>query len=109
MLKGLRKRSGGRYTLISILLILGMLYGYRFMVGGKQGEYPAQIYYNNQKYVYAETVKESSLKFVRKYGKTYEGYVLLLKRAESKKEQPEAVYIYVSWQSYRMYQPALNR
>jgi hypothetical protein len=104
MLKSLRKRSGDRYTLISILLILAMLYGYRFAAGEKQGDYPGEVYYNNQKYDYTETVKESSLKFTRKYGKSYEGYMLLVKRTESKKEQPEAVYIYASWRAYRKYQ-----
>ncbi len=104
MLKNLRGRSGNRYTLISILLIIVMLYGYRFISGGASGDYPPYVYYNNQKYEYTETVKESSLKFVRKYGKNYEGYVLLVKRAESKMEQPEAVYIYASWKNYYKYQ-----
>lgn len=105
MLRRLSKRSGNRYTLISIVLILLMLYLFKITLGGTEGDYPQYIYYGEHKYQYNDTVRGSSLSFVRKYGKNYNGYALLVKRGESNAAMPEAVYVFAGWRTYKEYLP----
>lgn len=106
MLKRLNRRSGNRYTLFSIMLIILMLYAFNLSMRGTEKSYPEYVYYNEMKYEYAQTVRGSSLKFVRKYGKNYQGYMLLLSRSEKNHSVPEKIYIYEGWRTYREYQRA---
>lgn len=103
MLARFRKRNGSRYTLVSIVLIIVMLYFFRFALGSNNVDYPQTVYFEGQKYVYSQTVKESSLKFSRNYGKNYDGFVILTRRGESSKGVPEGVYIFEGWKKYRQY------
>lgn len=104
MLSRLRKRSGNKYTLISIVLIILVFYSLRFVVGSKTGDYPQDVYYGNYKFQYTKTINEASYKFVRKYGVSYNGYMLLLKRGENWDTAPSKVYIFTSRGKYREYE-----
>lgn len=105
MLKRLSKRSGNKYTLISILIIILMLYFFKISLGGGEEEnYPQYVYYGDYKYQYNQTIHEASYKFVRKYGVSYDGYILLLKRGESWETTPQKVYIFTGWRKYREYE-----
>jgi hypothetical protein len=82
-----------------------MLYFFKITLGGSgEGNYPQNVYYGDYKFQYSRTISESSLKFVRKYGVSYEGYTLLLKRGESWEPAPSRVYIFTGWKKYREYQ-----
>ncbi|MGE5629796.1 MAG: hypothetical protein ACM3TR_01725, partial [Caulobacteraceae bacterium] len=73
MFKG--KRSGGRYTFASILIVLVVLYGFKFTLSQKHVEYPDRIHYNGASYQYEETVRKSPTGFVRKKGVCDEGFI----------------------------------
>lgn len=103
MLKGLSRRSGNKYTIISILMIILMMYFFKFAMGGNEATYPQQVNYGMQKYEYRQTISESALKFQRKYGKSFEGHMLLLKRGADA-EAPDKVYIFTKWRKYREYE-----
>lgn len=104
MLSRFKRRSGNRYTLVSIIMIILMLYFFRIALGGNnEANYPQYVYHGDYKYQYVTTIKESSFKFVRKYGVSYDGYMLLLKRGENWDTEPSMVYIYAGWSKYRQY------
>ncbi|OGO78161.1 MAG: hypothetical protein A2Y23_12330 [Clostridiales bacterium GWB2_37_7] len=103
MLKRLSKSNGNKYTLISIIMIILMMYFFKFAFGGTEGSYPQFVYYGERKYEFSQTVSESSFRFIRKYGMSYEGYTLLLKRGERNLKTPEKVYIYAKWGKYKEY------
>lgn len=103
MLKRLSKRSGSRYTFFSIVLIILMLYVFRLSFKPAEVQYPQYVEYGGNKYEYSQTVRQTSFQFVRKYGISYEGNVLLLKRGERNKDVPEKVYIFLGWRQYREY------
>lgn len=104
MLARLRNRNGSRYTLISIVLIIIMLYFFRYALGSQNVQYPQTIYFEGQKYIYSQTVNQSSLKFIRSYGKNYNGFVILTKRGENSVGIPDRVYIFEGWKKYRQYE-----
>jgi hypothetical protein len=103
MLKSFGKRSGNKYTLLSIIIIILMMYFVRFATKGTESSYPSYVYYGENKYEFSQTVNESSFKFQRKYGVNYEGYVILLRRSEASAEVPEKVYIYTKFRKYNEY------
>lgn len=105
MLKRLNKKSGNRFTLISIIIIILMLYLFKISFGGNdEGNYPQNVYYGDYKFQYSQTISESSFKFVRKYSVSYEGHMLLLKRGENWETAPSRVYIFTGRRKYREYQ-----
>jgi hypothetical protein len=104
MLKRLGKRSGNRYTIISIIIIITMAYFFKLNFAGKEeGNYPQNIHYRDYNFEYSQTINESSYKFVRKYGANYEGYILLLRRGENWSTAPSKVYIFIGSKKYREY------
>jgi hypothetical protein len=74
------------------------------MGGSGDGNYPQNVHYGNNKYEYSQTITESSFGFVRKYGASSDGYMILLKRGENKEPKPSKVYIFTKWKKYREYQ-----
>lgn len=105
MIKRLNKKSGNRYTMISIIIIILMLYFFKIALGGSGEEnYPQYVYYGDYKYHYSITISESSFRFVRKYGMSYEGHILLLKRGENWETAPSKVYIFKGGRKYREYE-----
>lgn len=103
MLKKLSKRSGSKYTFLSIVLILAVVYFMRFAGVSKAADYPQEVFYKDYKYQYSQTINDFSYKFVRKYGISYKGYVLLLRRGENWDTAPSKVYIFAGWRKYREY------
>jgi hypothetical protein len=95
-----RKRSGNRYTFVSIVLILIIVYLFRMMSPHKEVEYSDIVQYNNIRYVYMETIKSSPFIFVRKRPVSDEGYIILARRGISIQEE---LYIYEGSQQYRRY------
>jgi hypothetical protein len=95
-----RKRSGNRYTFVSIVLILIIVYLFRMMSPHKEVEYSDIVQYNNIRYVYMETIKSSPFIFVRKRPVSDEGYIILARRGISIQEE---LYIYEGPQQYRRY------
>jgi len=104
MQKAFNRRSGNRYVLFSIVLIILMIYTFSFFTRDGENSYPEYVYYGDTKYQYTETVQESPLQFVRKYGKGSQGYALLIRKAERNKSEPQRVYVYEGWRRYREYQ-----
>lgn len=105
MLRRLNKKGGNRYTIISIIIIILMLYVFKIALGrGGEVNYPQIVYYGDYKYQYSQTIREASFRFVRKYDMSYEGYNLLLKRGEKRETIPGKVYIFVGWRKYREYE-----
>lgn len=104
MLKRLNKRSGNKYTMISIIFIILMMYFFKISLGGNQVTYPQSVYFNDHKYEYSQTIRAASVSFIRKYGVSYEGNILLLKRGDGDLKVPDKVYIFTNWQKYREYQ-----
>ncbi|MDF2531007.1 MAG: hypothetical protein K0Q65_588 [Clostridia bacterium] len=105
MLKRFHKTSGNKYTLISIIMIMLMIYFFKIALGGgEEGNYPQNVYHGDNKFQYSQTISESSLKFIRKYGVSYEGHNLLIKRGESWDTVPSRVYIFIGWKKYREYE-----
>lgn len=93
--------------MISIIIIILMLYVFKISYGGRGEEnYPQDVYYGDYKYHYSQTIKESSFKFVRKYGMSYEGHILLLRRGENWESAPSKVYIFIGRRKYREYELA---
>jgi hypothetical protein len=104
MLKSFSKRSGNKYTIISIIMIILMMYLFKFTMGGTEVNYPQYIYYGDHKYEFNQIVNESSFKFQREYGRSYEGHILLLMRGERDTANPVKVYIFTKWRKYREYE-----
>lgn len=94
------KRSGNRYTLASILLILIIVYVFRMVSPHKEVVYSEIIQYNNARYIYTETIKSSPLMFVRKRPVSEEGYIILARRGIRIQEE---LYIYEGFRKYRRY------
>lgn len=103
MLARFKRGSGNRYTLVSIVMIIMMLYFFKFALRGTDVEYPQTVYFADHNYIYSQTLKASSFKFVRDYGKSNNGYIVLKLRSEQGMEVPERVYIFEGWKSYREY------
>ncbi len=95
-----KKRSGNKYTFISIVLILVVIYVFRLVSPHKEVVYSDIIQYNNIRYVYMETIKSSPFMFVRKRPTSEEGYIILARRGISLQEE---VYIYEGYLKYRRY------
>ena len=95
-----KKRSGNKYTFISIVLILVAVYVFRLVSPHKEAVYSDIIQYNNIRYVYMETVKSSPFMFVRKRPTSEEGYIILARRGISIQEE---AYIYEGYLKYRRY------
>jgi len=109
MLKRLNKKSGNKYTIISIIIIILVIYFFKLSSGGSGEEnYPQDVYYGDYKYHYSQTINESSFKFVRKYGMSYEGHIFLLKHGENQKTAPSKVYIFTGRRKYREYELVQN-
>lgn len=104
MLKRLSKKGGNKYTFISIIIIIMMMYFLKSVLGvSEEGNYPEYVNYKNYNFEYSQTISESSFKFVRKYGANYEGHMLLLKRGENWNTAPSKAYIFIGWKKYREY------
>jgi hypothetical protein len=104
MLKRLSKRSGNKYTIISIIIIILMMYFFKISFAGKgEVNYPQSVHYRDYNFEYSQTISESAFKFVRKYGASYEGHILLLKRGENWTTAPSKTYIFIGWKKYREY------
>jgi hypothetical protein len=104
MLKRLAKKGGNKYTLISIIIILLMMYFIKSRLGvNETNNYPNYVNYKDYNFEYRQTIRESSFKFVRKYGANYEGHILLIKRGENWNTAPSKVYIFVGSKTYREY------
>jgi hypothetical protein len=96
-----KKKSGNRYTLISIILILIAVYVFRLISPQREISYSEIIQYDNARYVYVETVKSYPFMFIRKRPVSQEGYIILSRRGISYEEE---VYIYTGYMKYRRYE-----
>lgn len=92
--------GGGKYTFISILMILIAIYVYTAVTPQVEAEYPVSIHYNGQAYRYSETIKSWPFMFTRKRPVSEEGYIVLARRGVSISEE---VYIYEGNMRYRRY------
>lgn len=96
-----RKWGGGnRYTLISILIILVIVYVFKLASPQKEVAYPDIIQYNGFRYLYVGTDGGSPLMFTRSKPAGREGYLILARRGIS---TSEAIYIYEGYLKYRRY------
>ena len=97
----IRKRSGGnRFTFISIILILAVIYISRLAAPQTEAAYPDTIHYDGQRYLYVETVNSSPFMHSRKKPASEEGYMILARRGINIKEE---VYVYEGYLKYRRY------
>ena len=104
MLKKLSNKSGNKFTVISILIIILMMFFSKMSFVGKgEGDYPQNVHYRDYNFEYSQTISESSFRFVRKYGASYEGHMLLLRRGENWNTAPSKVYIFIGSKKYREY------
>lgn len=98
----MRKKGGGnKFTFISIIMIIAVVYIYRLALPQKEVSYPYAIRYDNLGYVYVETIKSLPVMFVRKRPASEEGFVILARRGTSVLEE---VYIYEGSMKYRRYE-----
>ena len=98
--KGRRRPGGGRFTFISIVLIVLALYVVRLVSPQQEAAYPNTIQYSGVRYEYAETVKGWSFMFARKRPVSEEGYIVLARRGIDVSQE---VYIYEGHMKYRRY------
>jgi hypothetical protein len=94
------KRSGNKYTFISIVMILTIIYIFRLGSPQEEAAYPDIIQYGNLRYIYMDTVNSSPIMFVRKKPASEQGYMILARRGISILEE---VYIYEGHKKYRRY------
>lgn len=95
-----RKRSGNKYTFITIVLILIILYVFRMISPQKEAVYSDIVQYNNIRYVYMETIESAPLMFTRNRTANETGYIILARRGISIQEE---LYIYEGYLKYRRY------
>lgn len=98
-----RGRSGGRYTFISIILILTVLYIYRYTMPQKDIRYPGYIHYSGSTYEYSEALRSSPVFFKKLRGQCDEGYIVLARRGKASWEALKELYIYEGFLIYRKY------
>lgn len=98
-----RSKGGNRYTLMSIVIILLMLYAFKMVSPQKNIEYPSSIHFQGYRYEYADTVKKTPLQFTRRRPASEEGFIVLTLRKESKEAVPEEAYLYQGFFQYRRY------
>lgn len=97
----MRKKGGGnKFTLISIIMIIAVVYIYRLALPQKELSYPDITRYDNRGYVYIETIKSMPVMFTRKRPVSEEGFIILARRGTSALEE---VYIYEGSMKYRRY------
>ena len=96
-----KRRSGNKYTFISIIMILAIIYVFKLASPQKETVYPDIIQYDNLRYKYVETVKSSPVMFARKKSVSEEGYMILARSGISTLEE---VYIYGGYLKYRRYE-----
>ncbi|KUO68094.1 MAG: hypothetical protein APF77_08505 [Clostridia bacterium BRH_c25] len=95
-----KKGGGNKYTLISIVLILIVIYVLKLTSPQKEAAYPDIIQYGGLRYQYMESVKGSPIMFVKKKTGSKEGYIILGRRGTSTKD---VIYIYEGYLKYRRY------
>ncbi len=95
-----KKGSGNRYTLISILMILVVIYVFRLVSPAKEVSYPDIIEHGGNSYQYAETIKSNPFMFTRKKTGEAAGYLILARRGVDVSEE---IYIYEGFLRYRRY------
>ncbi|MEA4847662.1 MAG: hypothetical protein VB106_10570 [Clostridiaceae bacterium] len=95
-----RKGMGNKFTLISIIMIIAVIYILRPASPQKEEIYPDTIHYYDLEYEYAETVKSWPVMFVRKKPVSEEGYIILTRRGTDMQEE---IYIYEGHREYRRY------
>lgn len=98
--KGRRQAGGGRFTFISIVLIVIAIYVFRLVSPQGETAYPDTIQYAGVRYVYTETMKGSPFMYTRKRPVSDEGFIILARRGV---DISEAVYIYEGYMRYRRY------
>jgi len=96
-----RKGSGNKFTFISIIMIIAVIYIFRLISPQEETEYPDTMHYNNVKYEYVETVKGSPFMFVRKKPVSEEGFIILSRRGTDTQEE---IYVYEGFRKYRRYE-----
>jgi hypothetical protein len=94
------RTGGGKYTFISIILIVIAVYVFRMVSPQVETEYPVTIHYDGQRYSYSETIKSWPFAYARKRPVCEEGYIVLARRGVSVQEE---VYIYEGNSRYRRY------
>lgn len=99
MFNHINGHRGNKYTLISIVLILAVLYVYRLTIPQKDNEYPEYIHYMDNTYRYSETIRKSPITLKRLSGSSDEGHIILAERGGSSDE----IYIYKGKKWYRRY------
>lgn len=98
-----RSKGGNRYTLMSIVIILLMLYAFKTVFPQKNIVYPASIHFQGYRYEYADTVKKLPLQFIRRRPASEEGFIVLVLRRDNKDTVPEEAYLYQGFLEYRRY------
>lgn len=97
----MRNRGGGnKFTFISIIMIIAVIFVFRLVSPQKETEYPDTMHFDNVKYEYVETVKGSPFMFVKKKPVSEEGYIILARRGIDFQEE---VYVYEGFRKYRRY------
>lgn len=91
-----------KYTLISLILIVAMLYVLKSRMPAGDVQYHKLVTYNHTKYKYEEVIKANPLKFVRA-GSVEEGKLVLLQRGDKGTATPEEIYIYAGSGRYLRY------
>lgn len=100
MFSTMRKGGGNKFTFISIIMIIAVVYVFRLVSPQKEVSYPDTIQYDGLEYVYVETLKSSSIMFARKKSSSEEGFIILARRGTDALEE---VYIYEGARRYRRY------
>ncbi|NLM44497.1 MAG: hypothetical protein GX201_10875 [Clostridiales bacterium] len=110
MIRRIINRLGGnRFTLISIIMILGMILLARITMPPRNDLVPTErIVYLDNPYIYKETISDSPFKFIRGKEGSQEGFKVLLMRKDRKASVPEEVYIYIGNKKYMKYLLAID-
>jgi len=95
-----RRGGGNKFTFISIIMIIAVVYVFRLVSPQKEISYPGTLRYDNIRYEYAETIKSWPMMFARKKPTGEEGFIILTRRGTSALEE---VYIYEGSSRYRRY------
>ncbi|MFZ5353493.1 MAG: hypothetical protein ACOZCL_12345 [Bacillota bacterium] len=91
------------FTLASIFIIVIMFYIAAGRTPDEDTVYPDSLFYNSYEYGFHEIINDSPLKYSSKPGVKYDGFVLLFQKKNLKEKQPESIYIYTTYRTYRKY------
>ena len=99
-----RRAKGNQITFVTIVLIILMMYGFKFILPqGPAAVTPSELSYSQATYAYAEDMKGSPISFIRKPGLDFQGFNVLVKRKDRRVEYPQEIYVFLGRGMYRRF------